>query len=120
MEMDPVSLAQEARARILSGFEAWLDRALAEESPPEGVAAALLAALDGGETLPPIEGQCDLYSLWSAMTALTQEVKIQSRTFRQLNDALTTTMETFAEVTKMGSSSRLLKNGVPKLLIPSL
>ncbi len=88
MEID-VEKPAEARARILSQFERWLDCALAEEAPPDGLAANLLAALDRGETLPPVEGQVDLYCLWSAMTALTQEVKIQGRTFRQLNDTLT-------------------------------
>lgn len=83
----------EVRARMLSQFESWLDSALAEEPPPEGLAADLLAALNGGETLPAMEGRTDLYSLWSAMTALTQEVKIQSRTFRQLNDTLATRLE---------------------------
>lgn len=78
----------EARARMLNQFESWLDSVLAEEPPPEGLAADLLAALEKGETLPAMEGRTDLYSLWSAITALTQEVKIQSRTFRQLNDTL--------------------------------
>jgi hypothetical protein len=87
----------EVRARLLSQFERWLDSALAEDAPLEGVSANLLAALDSGETLPPIEGQSDLYSLWSAMTVLTQEVKIQSRTFRQLNDTLTTKLESIVE-----------------------
>jgi molecular chaperone GrpE len=87
----------EARARLLSQFERWLDSALAEEAPPEGVTANLLTALDSGETLPPVEGSSDLYSLWSAMTALTQEVKIQSRTFRQLNDTLTTKLESMVQ-----------------------
>ncbi len=105
MEIDTEKLPQaEVRARLLSQFERWLDSALAEEAPPEGVTANLLAALDSGETLPPIEGQSDLYSLWSAMTALTQEVKIQSRTFRQLNDTLTTKLESVMEAAQ-GSPS---------------
>jgi molecular chaperone GrpE len=92
MEMNPVSssarVSQEIRGKILRGFEAWLDSALADEESPQGVAAEVLAALENGGRLPPIEGHCDLYSLWSAMTALTQEVKLQSRTFKQLRDTL--------------------------------
>jgi molecular chaperone GrpE len=88
MEMNPVAsrVSQELREKILRGFEAWLDGALAGEESPKGIAPELLAGLENGGLLPPIEGHCDLYSLWSAMTALTQEVKLQSRTFKQLND----------------------------------
>lgn len=90
MEMNPVAsrVSQELREKILRGFEAWLDGALAGEESPKGIAPNLLAGLENGGLLPPIEGHCDLHSLWSAMTALTQEVKLQSRTFKQLNDTL--------------------------------
>ncbi len=86
----------DARARMLRHFESWLDSVLTEEPPPEGLAAGLLAALKDGETVPAREGQTDLYSLWSAMTGLTQEVKIQSRTFRQLYDTLATRLDATA------------------------
>src|SRR5208337_153574 len=85
---------REAREQIVHGFEAWLDRAMADEQPPQGLTAGLLAALENGDPLPPLEsGQpgssgCDLYSLWAAMTALTQEVRLQGRTFKQLNETL--------------------------------
>jgi molecular chaperone GrpE len=90
MEMNPVAsrVSQGLREKILRGFEAWLDGALAGEESPKGIAPELLAGLENGRLLPPIEGHCDLYSLWSAMTALTQEIKLQSRTFKQLNDTL--------------------------------
>lgn len=84
----------EARERIVRGFEAWLDRAIADEQPPQGLTAGLLAALENGDPLPPLECEqpgssgCDLYSLWAAMTALTQEVRLQGRTFKQLNETL--------------------------------
>src|SRR5208337_898955 len=85
---------REAREQIVHGFEAWLDRAMADEQPPQGLTAGLLAALENGDPLPPLEsGQpgssgCDLYSLWSALTAHTQEVRLQGRTFKQLNETL--------------------------------
>lgn len=96
MEMDQSSegISTEERQRIVRGFEAWLDRALADESAPQGLTAELLTALQNGDPLPPLEtahpgeGGCDLYSLWSAMIALTQEVRIQGRTFKQLNETL--------------------------------
>jgi hypothetical protein len=94
MEEDGPSkgLSPEARERIQRGFEAWLDRSVRDEQPPQGLTAELLAALEKGDPLPP-SGQpdgsgCDLYSLWAAMTALTQEVRLQGRTFKQLNETL--------------------------------
>jgi molecular chaperone GrpE len=93
-----VRLSQEERERIVRGFEAWLDRYLdrapADEEPPPGLTSELLSALENGDPLPPLEGAqpgnggCDLYSLWAAMTALAQEVRLQGRTFKQLNETL--------------------------------
>jgi hypothetical protein len=87
-------ISPEERERLLRGFEQWLDRALADEPPPAGLTAELLAALKNGDPLPPLEsGQtdsqgCDLYSLWAAMTALTQEVRLQGRSFKQLHETI--------------------------------
>src|ERR1035437_1018702 len=84
----------EERERIVRGVEAWLDRAIADEQPPQGLTARLLAALENGDPLPPLESEqpgssgCDLYSLWVAMTTLTQEVRLQGRNFKQLNETL--------------------------------
>ena len=86
----------EERAQIVRSFEAWLDSVLASEAPPQGLTAQLLSALQSGDALPPVEGACDLYSLWSAMTALAQEVKLQSRTFKQLNDTLARSLDACA------------------------
>src|ERR1700677_558048 len=102
MEMEednsPIEFSPEVRERILRGFEAWLDRnlnsAMADEQPPQELTAGLLAALENGDPLPSLESDqtgssgCDLYSLWAAMTALTQEVRLQGRTFKQLNETL--------------------------------
>jgi molecular chaperone GrpE len=91
-------VSPEERERIVRGFEAWLDRyldrALAEEEPPPGLTPELLSALENGDPLPALQGAepgnagCDLYSLWAAMTALAQEVRLQGRTFKQLNETL--------------------------------
>ncbi len=71
-------------------LELWIDealaKALAEEDLPEGLDEKLIAELEGSKTEPSEPG--DLYSVWSAMTALTQEVKLQGRTFGQLNMSL--------------------------------
>ena len=75
------------REEILRRFEAWLDGVLAAEEPPRGIAAELLSALTV-EAGASANGQCDLYSMWAAVTALTQEVKLQGRTFKQLSETL--------------------------------
>jgi len=74
---------------ILQRFEQWLDDALATEDPPAGIDGEILEALaadDKGNGEP--DRRCDSYALWAAMTALTQEVKLQGRAFKELNDTL--------------------------------
>jgi molecular chaperone GrpE len=72
------------REEILRRFEAWLDRALVEEAPPNGMSSEILAALQGEDPPPGV----DQYALWSAVVALTQEVKLQGRSFKQLSETL--------------------------------
>jgi molecular chaperone GrpE len=90
-EADPSAERESLRRDILRRFEAWLDGALATEAPPDGVAAEIFSELQRGaegDEAPLSSGGADLYSLWSAMTALTQEVKLQGRSFKQLADLL--------------------------------
>ncbi|MGH9628574.1 MAG: nucleotide exchange factor GrpE [Bryobacteraceae bacterium] len=75
------------REAILRRFEAWLDGILAQEEPPAGIPAEILNALEAGAD-DGIPRRCDLYSMWAAVTALTQEVKLQGRSFKQLSEAL--------------------------------
>lgn len=72
------------RDEILRRFEEWLDHALAEEAPPEGIDAEILSPFEENG----VDGRCDSYRLWEAMTALSQEVKLQGRAFRELNDTI--------------------------------
>jgi molecular chaperone GrpE len=79
------------RVLILQRFATWLDDVLAEEKPLEGVAAELLTELYDGrdsDTTGTAEGAYDLHSTWSAMTALTQEIKLQGRAFKQLGEKI--------------------------------
>ena len=79
------------RVLILQRFAKWLDDVLAEEKPLEGVAAELLTELNDGrdsDTTGPAEGTYDLHSTWSALTALTQEIKLQGRAFQQLSEKM--------------------------------
>lgn len=77
------------RDQIVSRFEEWLDSALARENPPEGIEAEILSALtaDTGEA-GGTEDETSLYALWAATTALTQEVKLQGRAFKELKASL--------------------------------
>ena len=75
------------REEILRRFEVWLDGVLAAEEPPQGITAELLSSL-AAETEVSANGRCDLYSIWAAVTALTQEIKLQGRSFKQLSETL--------------------------------
>jgi molecular chaperone GrpE len=72
------------REEILRRFEARLDAALAREDAPRGIPEELLS----GEAGNVEESAVDRYRMWAALTALTQEVKLQSRSFKQLSDAV--------------------------------
>lgn len=81
------------RDAILSRFTAWLDDALRAEDPPRGIPDEILAA--AGQV-----AGCDLYSVQSALTALTQEVKLQGRSFKQLSETLAPVLEPQADTAR--------------------
>jgi hypothetical protein len=84
------------RDQILRRFEVLLDSALASEAPPSGIDAQILASvLDGDEN--PADHDSDSFALWGAMTALTQETKLQGRAFQELNRAFAAQMEKIAD-----------------------
>jgi molecular chaperone GrpE len=85
------------REEILRRFEEWLDGALAAEEPPRGVDAEILAAMAGDSEGGARPAPTAAYSLWAAMTALTQEVKLQGRSFKELNDTLGSQASRMAE-----------------------
>lgn len=78
------------RDEILRRFEAWLDVTLASEEPLGEIDQEVLRAVTdaGEEDSSGSDRRCDSYSLWAVMTALTQEVKLQGRTFRELSEAV--------------------------------
>jgi len=71
------------RAVILRRFEQWLDSAMADESPLPGIPVEVLTGETAAESHPT-----DWYTIWAAMTTLTQEVKLQGRAFKQLSESL--------------------------------
>ncbi len=126
------------KERMVRRFAAWLDRALDDEPLPPGLTPELLAALsaeddpDGqneqDEPAPEaiqaaIEsrlgeaGDCDLYALWSAMTTLSQEVRLEGRAFKQLNETLTASArETEVVAARSASASQPRRQEVDLLL----
>jgi molecular chaperone GrpE len=89
------------RAEIVRRFEALLDSALAAEDPPAGIDGDILESVlndslrsDGD---PTGARRCDSYALWAAMTALTQEIKLQGRAFQELSRTLTAQAEKIAD-----------------------
>jgi len=75
------------RDAIVRRFEIWLDEALVDEDAPPGIAEDVLREVQG-DSAAKADSQHDLYAMWSAITALIQEVKLQGRAFRDLNEAL--------------------------------
>jgi molecular chaperone GrpE len=67
------------REEVLRRFAELLDGALAAETPLPGVDPQVLAEDNSAP---------DSYALWAAMTTLAQEVKLQGRAFKDLNDQM--------------------------------
>jgi molecular chaperone GrpE (heat shock protein) len=87
------------RDDLLRRFEQWLDDALAAEDPPDGIDADVLAALadTNADANGEIDHPGDAYTLWAALTALTHEVKLQGRAFKELHNTLGTQTSRMAE-----------------------
>ncbi len=85
------------RGEIVRRFEALLDSALAGDDPPAGLDADILESVLNGSPQTATDGHCDSYALWAAMTALTQEIKLEGRAFQELNRSLTGQTEKIAE-----------------------
>jgi molecular chaperone GrpE len=104
------------RDAILRRFETWLDEALAIESPPSGIPAEIL----DGE--PPASGGLDLYAVQAALTALTQEIRLQGRSFKQLSEAvapvaeMAPSLEELVEETRQEAEHRARREVLDALL----
>jgi molecular chaperone GrpE len=89
------------REEIVRRFEALLDSALASEDPPAGIDAGIVEAVMNDSLNSASDAaaprNCDSYALWAAMTALTQEIKLQGRAFQELNRTLAGQAEKIAE-----------------------
>lgn len=74
------------RDELHARFDSWLDSVLQAEAPLEGIDAELAAEV--GLDVPGDAGSpsVDLHALWSAMVVVGQEVKLQTREFRDLKE----------------------------------
>lgn len=84
--------AAHVRARIVRRFETWLDDVLEGDQPIEGISAEILAQLEADPAACESQAAAaggDLYSLWSAVIALSEETRLQGRAFKQLHESLT-------------------------------
>jgi len=88
-EGQPIEPAGEAENGGMSEPLCWEE---AGGPPPAGIAPEIWLELRN--SFNPFQGplppDCDLFSLWSGLVALTQEIKLQGRTFKQLADLLST------------------------------
>ena len=83
----PSPSVPELRAQLLRQFEQWLDRMLPDQLPPEGVPVEFIEQAQAafGES-----GQqaADLYTVFSSLTCLSGEIRLQGRAFQRLTDLL--------------------------------
>ncbi len=89
-----MTLPDERREILVERFRDLLNNALAEEAPPTGIAAEVWADLekgDGAESEGTVAEGDDLFAIWSALTAQTQEIRLQGRAFKQLHERLEAT-----------------------------
>ncbi len=75
------------RSKILRLFEQRLDEILSEE-PPEGITEEIYRKLEEMNETSDSDEHEDMYSLWSALTALTQETKLRGRVFSDLRQEI--------------------------------
>lgn len=99
----------EVKDLIMRRFEKWLNEVLAEEKPLEGIDRQLFAELEEAESQaaePASNAGEDRYATWSAITALTQEVKLQGRSFKELSHRLEAITHLGPTIDKLGEERK--------------
>ncbi len=97
------------RDTILRQFTEWLDRALATEEPPAGIPEEILH----GQADQDLDG---LFPMQAAITALTQEVKLQGRSFKQLAETLSPVLQAQAAENRVEAEERAWRQVIDALL----
>lgn len=82
-------LGMSVKEWMLERFARWLDEAFGAEVEPQGLAAEILDEMQREESNAAApEAPPDLFALWSSMTALSQEVKLQGRSVKEVSGAV--------------------------------
>lgn len=90
---------------IAARFASWTAEVLKKEEPPRGLDAEILNKVLSANEVEDDKGErTDAYRLWAALTALTQEIKLQGRTFKQLHEALEHWLDKGPELNGSGKS----------------
>jgi molecular chaperone GrpE len=77
------------RARLATRLVTWLDEVLDGSAPPQGIAAEIIEKLaEESESTDRAVASTDWYGVQAALTALTQETRLQSRAFARLSEKL--------------------------------
>jgi molecular chaperone GrpE len=99
----------EDRDTILRRFTEWLDQALAGEDPPAGIPDEILHG-------QPVHDGADLFSMQAAITALTQEVKLEGRSFKQLAETLSPVLQAQSAENRRDAQERAWRQVLDELL----
>ncbi len=119
-DADRHALRDGLRSRWIAQIDAWLDEALAEESPPDGINPALLEVTRLRSTDDDANDAADLYSFTAALTALTQETKLQGRAFQKLEESVSHGRDAFeAQVLDELRAVRSLAERARKAPVPN-
>lgn len=107
---------EDVRQQLRAQFEVWLDRMLAGEAPPEGLPPELLA-----QTTAPQSGEeADLYQVFTALTGLTGEIRLQGRAFKQLSEAITPLAEAPSRLKELEDSQHATLEQITTLVEDAL
>jgi molecular chaperone GrpE (heat shock protein) len=106
----------ELRAQLMAQFEKWLDQALLDEPAPRGLPEQILDEAIASVTEEQTAPEADLYTLFSAMTGLTGEIKLQGRSFKQLSDLLSPLSETPALLAQLREAQLQSDRSIQALL----
>lgn len=104
-----------SREEMIRRFEVWLDGVLADEMPPQGVAGEFLAELSDEAGDKAEQSSTDAFALWSALTGLTQEIKLQGRAFHLLSERAEPLAEASAALDALAAAQGVLSENVQYL-----
>lgn len=108
----PAEPPDDSRREVLKRLDAWLSDVLADEPPPRGIDPEILAALGADTARDAIEPSADRVSLCAALTALTEEIRLQGRAFKQLDESLSPLRGWGDRVARLEQAQRQLADSI--------